>query len=150
MLLSLVTQEHDIRVNALAADGKFGFRQATTGTFRQSRHPVLATIVVLRKVGGGIQMPSEDERRALDEIERALRRDEPLLTGRVGTDRARRRRVVLAVAGLAFLLGMVMLLAGLVTTHALLVVGITVGITGCLIMAITATLFIRHWSSHLR
>jgi len=61
---------------------------------------------------------SEDDQRKLDEIERALYRDDPRFAAGQSIDRLRRHRSITSVA--AFLVGMVLLVVGLVTTSAIL------------------------------
>ena len=53
---------------------------------------------------------SEDEQRRLDEIERALYREDPKFAARQTIERFRRRRM--AIAGAAVLVGMVLLAPG--------------------------------------
>jgi len=64
---------------------------------------------------------SEDEQRRLDEIERALHHDDPKFAARQTIDRVWLRRTVAAAT--AVLIGMVLLVVGLITTQAVLVVG---------------------------
>ena len=71
---------------------------------------------------------SEDEQRRLDEIERALHHDDPKFAARQTIDRVWLRRTVAAAA--AVLIGMVLLVVGLITTQAVLVVGVIVSVTG--------------------
>ena len=88
---------------------------------------------------------SDEDRRALDEIERALEREDPHFAATVSTDRFRRlRRRWVIIPGCLFLLGAVLLVAGLVTTHALLIIGIVISTVGVLTMAAGAALFLRH------
>lgn len=90
-------------------------------------------------------MPLSDEhRQALDEIERALELQDPEFAASVGTGsfrRLRRRWVIIPAA--MFLVGAVVLVAGLVTTHAQLLVGAVVGIAGLLVMAAAVVLLVR-------
>jgi len=58
---------------------------------------------------------SNDEQRTLDEIERALRDDDPTFVTAVSFDHLRRHRAI--VGGLAFLFGMVALVAGEVVSQ---------------------------------
>jgi len=82
-------------------------------------------------------MPLTDgERRSLDEIERALQRDDPEFAAAIDIDRLRELRLRrMIIPAVSFLLGMVALVGGLVTTHEQLVVGVVIGVTGVLIMA---------------
>ena len=84
---------------------------------------------------------SEDDQRRLDEIERALRADDPKFADGHSIERVWRRRT--ATAGAVLLLGVVLLAAGLVTTQAALGVGVTISIVGFLAMVAGAALFIR-------
>ena len=71
---------------------------------------------------------SNDEQRTLDEIERALRDDDPTFVNAVSLDHLRRHRAV--VGGFAFLLGLVLLVVGEVASQAQLAVGVIVGVAG--------------------
>ena len=79
---------------------------------------------------------SEGEQRKLDEMEQALQWDDPRFVARVSIEHVRRRRRVAGTAG--FLLGIVVLVAGLVTTAETLVVGVVISIAGLLIMIAAA------------
>lgn len=87
--------------------------------------------------GVGVMALSEGERK-LDEMEQALQRDDPRFAASVSIEhvRRRRRRRVAGTAG--FLLGIVVLVAGLVTTAETLVVGVVISIAGLLIMIAAA------------
>ena len=67
---------------------------------------------------------SEDEQRRLDEMERALRRDDPKFAAGQYIERIWLRRTV--AAGATALTGMVLLVPGIVTTQAILVLGVIV------------------------
>jgi hypothetical protein len=84
---------------------------------------------------------SEDEQRRLDEIERALRREDPKFAAGHSIERIWQRRTV--AAGATVLIGMVLLIVGLVTTQAVLVVGVMVSVTGFLAMVGGAALITR-------
>jgi predicted tellurium resistance membrane protein TerC len=91
-------------------------------------------------------MPLSDEhRRALDEIERQLVSEDPNFAASVNHDRFRqlRRRWVI-IPAVMFVLGAVLMIAGLVTTHELLVVGAIIGVVGFLTMPTAVALFFRH------
>ena len=75
---------------------------------------------------------SEDEQRRLDEIERALHRDDPKFAAGQTIERLWLRRMV--AAGAAVLIGVVLLIVGLITTQAVLVLGVIVSVTGFLTM----------------
>jgi VIT1/CCC1 family predicted Fe2+/Mn2+ transporter len=86
---------------------------------------------------------SEDEQRRLDEMERALTRDDPRFAASVSIDRVRRRRRI--VSACVFLIGIIVLLAGLVTTAESTTAGVVIGVAGALIMigAVVAVFFPR-------
>jgi predicted exporter len=84
---------------------------------------------------------SEDDQHKLDQIEQALAKDDPRFAEAVNIDRWRRRRIV--VAGAAFTIGIVVLLVGLVSTQAVLVLGVIISIAGALTMTAAAALFLR-------
>ncbi|MET0965029.1 MAG: DUF3040 domain-containing protein [Nakamurella sp.] len=89
---------------------------------------------------------SEEHRRALEEIERALEEDDPKFAATVTPEhfqRLRRRWVI--VPAMLFLFGAVLLVTGLVTTHAQLVAGVIAGVIGFLAMPAAIVLFLhRH------
>ena len=84
---------------------------------------------------------SEDEQRRLDEMEHALRRDDPKFAAGQSIERIWLRRTV--AAGATALTGMVLLVAGIVTTQAILVLGVIVGVIGFLSMVVGAALVTR-------
>ena len=84
---------------------------------------------------------SEDEQRRLDEIERALRADDPKFAAGHSIERVWRRRTVAAAA--VALIGVVLLVVGLVITQAALLVGVIISIAGFLAMVGGAAFFIR-------
>jgi uncharacterized membrane protein YphA (DoxX/SURF4 family) len=73
---------------------------------------------------------SEDEQRRLDEIERALHREDPKFATGQSIERVWLRRTV--AAGATVLIGMVLLVVGLITTQAVLVLGVIISVTGFL------------------
>ena len=75
---------------------------------------------------------SNDEQHTLDEIERALRDEDPVFVQAVDFDRLRLRRVM--TGALVFLLGMVVLVMGEVASQAQLAVGVIVGVAGFVTM----------------
>ena len=88
---------------------------------------------------------SDAERRTIDEIEEALLREDPRFASSVSGERfqqLRRRWIVLPT--LLFVLGAVMLVAGLVATHAVLVAGAIVAVVGFAAMPTAILLFLRH------
>ena len=84
---------------------------------------------------------SNDEQRTLDEIECALRDDDPMFVNAVSLDHLRRHRVI--VGGLAFLLGAVMLVLGEVASQAQLAVGVIVGVAGFVSMFVAIAWMLR-------
>ncbi len=84
---------------------------------------------------------SEGEQRRLDEIERALRSEDPGFADTITITRVRRHRKVLAA--LVFVLGMLALVAGLVTTDASLWAGIVIVAAGVAAMLAGALLYLR-------
>ncbi|ACV78942.1 DUF3040 domain-containing protein [Nakamurella multipartita] len=85
---------------------------------------------------------SEDDQRRLEQIERALTRDDPGFADRIGAVTWRRRRRLITSI-VVFALGMVVLITGLVTTHAWLVIGVLVSVIGAAAMAVSAVLLLR-------
>lgn len=82
---------------------------------------------------------SEHEQRMLDEIERALYHDDPKFATSVNVSRIRRRRPILAA--LAFVLGLVMLVVGVIATQSILTFGVIVSVLGFLVMVGSVGLF---------
>ena len=89
-------------------------------------------------------MLSKDEQDRLDEIERALRDDDPLFAANVDFDHLQRHQKL--VAGAAFILGIVVLVLGAVATQALMAVGVIVSVAGFVVMVAAATYLVdrRH------
>jgi hypothetical protein len=75
---------------------------------------------------------SEDEQRRLDEMESALLRDDPGFAASVSISRIRTRRRIIAALG--FLLGVILLIGGLVTTATAVLIGVLISVTGVLLM----------------
>jgi hypothetical protein len=75
---------------------------------------------------------SEDDQRRLDEIERALQRDDPKFAAGRSLERLRQRRLV--AAGAVVLIGMVLLVAGLAVTQAAPVVSVIISVGRVLTM----------------
>ena len=84
---------------------------------------------------------SEDEQRRLDEMERALRRDDSKFAAGQSIERIWLRRTV--AAGATVLTGMVLLVAGIITTQAILVLGVIVSVIGFLSTVVGAALITR-------
>ena len=84
---------------------------------------------------------SEDDQRRLDEIERALQRDDPKFAAGHSLERFRQRRLV--AAGAVVLIGMVLLVAGLTVTQATLPVGVIISVTGFPTMVCGTAVLIR-------
>ena len=76
-------------------------------------------------------MLSNDEQRQLDEIERALRDDDPSFAATVDFGHVRRRRIIAPAA--AILLGLVLLVGGEIAAQWLLIAGVILGATGFLV-----------------
>jgi hypothetical protein len=75
---------------------------------------------------------SEGEQRRLDEIERALKTEDPKFAANITIDRLRRHGAIVAIG--LFVVGMIALVVGLVTADALLVVGIVISVLGAIAM----------------
>jgi hypothetical protein len=73
-------------------------------------------------------------------MEAALRRDDPRFAASVSIDRVLRRRVI---AALAFVLGMVVLVGGLVATAVSVLAGVLISTAGLMIMVVAAVAVIR-------
>ena len=83
---------------------------------------------------------SEHEQRMLDEIERALYEDDPKFATSVNVGRIRRRRPILA--GIAFVVGLLLLVVGVIATQSLLALGVVVSVVGFLTMVAAVGLFV--------
>jgi len=79
---------------------------------------------------------SEGEQRRLEEMERALERDDPRFATSVCVERVRRCRLI--TGGAVFLLGAFVQLAALVATAGSTPVGVVIGVAGFLIMVAAA------------
>ena len=88
---------------------------------------------------------SEDEQRRLDEMETALRREDPSFAASVSIDRVRRRRRI--AAAVVFVLGMVVLVGGLVATAETVLAGVLISTVGLIMMVAVAVAVIR-WRRH--
>jgi len=75
---------------------------------------------------------SEDEQRRLDEMERALYRDDPKFAAGQSLQRLRSRRLVAAAS--VGLIGMILLVVGLIMSTLSPVVGAIISVTGFLSM----------------
>ena len=73
-------------------------------------------------------MLSNDEQRQLDEIERALREDDPNFAATVDFGHVRRRRVM--APGATILLGLVLLVVGAIAAQSLLIAGVSLSVAG--------------------
>lgn len=89
---------------------------------------------------------SKDEQRTLDEIERALLDDDPTFESTVDFDHLRRRRSV--GGGLAFLLGLTVLVAGEIASQEQLAVGVVGAVVGFVSM-VAAVGWILHRQHHI-
>ena len=79
---------------------------------------------------------SKDEQRRFDEIEQALREDDPSFAATVTFDRLRRHRLI--VGGLVFLGGLAVLLGGEVAAQVQLTIGVFVSVGGFVTMLAAA------------
>jgi uncharacterized membrane protein HdeD (DUF308 family) len=86
---------------------------------------------------------SKDEQRTLEEIERALLDDDPKFASSVNLDQVRHHRLL--SGGLGFLLGLVLLLVGAITTQAVVAIGVAVSVAGFLAM-VAALARMSGWS----
>ena len=84
---------------------------------------------------------SEYEQRRRDEMETALRRDDPSFAASVSIDRVRRRRGI--VAAVVFVLGMAVLIGGLVATAATVLADVLISTVGLMMMVAVAVAVIR-------
>jgi hypothetical protein len=75
---------------------------------------------------------SEHEQRMLDQIERALYQDDPKFANSVDERRIRRRRPVMAAV--AFVVGMICLVSGVILAQDQLGLGVTASVLGFLLM----------------
>ena len=82
---------------------------------------------------------SEGEQRRLDEIERALKTEDPKFAANIAIDRLRRHSAIVSVG--LFVLGMIALVVGLVTTDALLILGIIISLAGALAMGAAVAMY---------
>ena len=85
---------------------------------------------------------SEDEQRRLDEMEIAFRRDDPNFVASVSIDHVRNRRRITAV--IVFVLGMIVLVAGLVSTASTVLLGVVISLAG-LLMMIAIVIAVFRW-----
>ena len=79
---------------------------------------------------------SEQDRRRLEQIEHALQMDDPELVAAFIPSRMPTVQIVLSC--LMFVSGGVVLIGGLVTTHAYLITGGLIGVAGAVIMVVAA------------
>jgi hypothetical protein len=84
---------------------------------------------------------SEYEQRKLDEIERALHRDDPGFAGSINIGAMRRHRRFIAAA--VVLIGMLVLVVGAVLAQGPPLVGVAVSVLGFVVMVAGAGLFLR-------
>jgi len=89
---------------------------------------------------------SEGEQRRLDEIERALMTEDPSFASNIAIDQFRRHHVVLAA--IAFVIGMVTLVAGLLVTDASLWIGVVIVLAGLAAMAGGVLMYTRIRTRH--
>ena len=84
---------------------------------------------------------SEYEQRKLDEIERALHRDDPGFAGTINFAAMRRHRRLVAAA--VFVIGLLMLAFGAVLAQGPPLVGVAVSVLGFVVTVAGAGLFLR-------
>ena len=84
---------------------------------------------------------SKQEQRTLDEIERALRVEDPGFVNAINLDHLRRHR--LRAGGSTVLLGMILLVVGEIASQAQLVLGVIVSIAGFVLMLAAITWAMR-------
>jgi len=84
---------------------------------------------------------SDEDQRKFDEIERSLLEEDPVFSTTITIVRLRRRRVLATVA--YFCVGIVLLVAGLVSTQGSLAVGVLISTAGFLVMVGATALFMR-------
>ena len=84
---------------------------------------------------------SEYEQRKLDEIERALHRDDPGFAGSINIGAMRRHRRLVAAA--VVLIGVLLLVVGAILAQGLPLVGVAVSVLGFVVMVAGAGLFLR-------
>ena len=84
---------------------------------------------------------SESEQRKLAEIERALEQEDPRFAASISIQRVRRRRRTFVAV--AFLLGVMVLLIGLLGTAQSVIVGVVISVVGLLTMFAGVTLILR-------
>jgi hypothetical protein len=119
----------NVTINALRGDVVWSDRRPHRSGMTALRVAWRARHVAGPWRDGGMRMPlSEDDRRRLDEIEHALTRDDPQFAARVNVQWRRRRRLLGALT--CFIVGAVLLIAGLVTTHAVIVIGVIIAVAG--------------------
>jgi hypothetical protein len=83
---------------------------------------------------------SDHEQRMLDAIEKALYEDDPKFATSVDPARIRRRRPIVSIC--LFLVGLVALVVGVITSQSLLAVGVVVSVLGFVIMVSGVGLFL--------
>jgi hypothetical protein len=84
---------------------------------------------------------SEDEQRVLDEMEIALRQDDPEFVASVSIDRIRRRRRTAVAVG--FVIGAIVLIGGLVATAGTVLIGVVISVIGLLMMVVAGIAALR-------
>jgi len=103
--------------------------------------PKMGNVQRICPVGERTVPLSDDEQRRLDEIERALYRDDPAFAAGQSITPLRRRRLIAAAA--VVLIGMVLLVVGLVMTSSSAMVGALISVTGFLTMVTGAAMTVR-------
>ncbi len=89
---------------------------------------------------------SDEEQRTLEEIEKALLEDDPNFSAEVSIERFRtRQHRLLAITAVLCVVGAVVLVAGLVTTHEQVWLGALVALCGLSILASGPVFLFRQW-----
>jgi hypothetical protein len=89
---------------------------------------------------------SKDEQRALDEIERTFRDDDPKFAGNFAFARLERRQRIIGYA--AFVFGVTVLLVGAMVTQVQTAAGVIVSLGGFLVMYVAACWIFRDHYPH--
>lgn len=93
----------------------------------------------------GVMALSEDEQQLLDDMERSLIRNAPTFVANLAFRHVRRHLAALKFA--VFVLGIIMLMAGLVETSLSVLPGVIISVAGVLMMTAALVTIPRHWRS---
>ena len=89
---------------------------------------------------------SKQEQRTLDEIERALRDEDPDFANAVNLDHFRRHRAL--VGGSTLLFGVIVLVLGEIAAQAHSAIGVMISVAGFVVMFVAIAWTIRHRNHH--